>query len=72
MQIFLEIECLLQQQFTLDNVDNLLELDSDVEVRRYLDMPTPPTRTIVVEHTLPLFMALGEPTGWLDRSLSMP
>ena len=48
MQIFLETECLRQQQFTLDNVDNLLELDSDVEVRRYLDMPTPPTRKIVI------------------------
>ncbi len=57
MQIFLETERLLLRQFTPDDVDNLLELDSDIEVRRYLDMPTPPTRGIIAEHTLPRFMA---------------
>jgi RimJ/RimL family protein N-acetyltransferase len=57
MQIFLKTERLLLRQFTLDDVDNLLVLDSDVEVRRYLDMPTPPTRESIAEHTLPRFMA---------------
>jgi len=57
MQIFLETERLLLRQFTLDDVDNLLALDSDVEVRRYLDMPAPPTRESIAEHTLPRFMA---------------
>ena len=44
MQIFLETERLLLRQFTLDDIDNLLALDSDIEVRRYLDMPASPTR----------------------------
>src|SRR2546428_7783731 len=42
MQIFLETERILLRQFTLHDIDNLLALDSDVEVRRYLDMPAPP------------------------------
>jgi len=57
MQIFLATERLLLRQFTLDDVDNLLALDSDVEVRRYLDMPAPPTRESIAEHTFPRFMA---------------
>jgi RimJ/RimL family protein N-acetyltransferase len=57
MQIFLETERLLLRQFTPDDVDNLLALDSDIEVRRYLDMPMSPTRDIIAEHTLPRFMA---------------
>jgi RimJ/RimL family protein N-acetyltransferase len=57
MQIFLETERLLLRQFTPDDVDNVLALDSDVEVRRYLDMPAPPTRESIAEHTLPRFMA---------------
>jgi len=57
MHIFLETERLLLQQFVLADVDNLLALDRDVEVRRYLDMPVPPSRKSIVEHTLPRFMA---------------
>ena len=57
MQIFLETERILLRQFTLHDIDNLLALDSDVEVRRYLDMPAPPTRESIAEHTLPRFMA---------------
>ena len=57
MQIFLETARLLLRQFTLDDVDNLLALDSDVEVRRYLDMPATSTRESIAEHTLPRFMA---------------
>ena len=57
MQIFLKTERLLLRQFTPDDIDNLLVLDSDVEVRRYLDMPTPPTRENIAEHILPRFIA---------------
>jgi RimJ/RimL family protein N-acetyltransferase len=57
MQIFLETERLRLRQFTPDDVDNLLALDSNVEVRRYLDMPTPPTRESITEHILPRFIA---------------
>ena len=57
MHIFLETERILLRQFILADVDNLLALDRDVEVRRYLDMPAPPTRESIAEHTLPRFMA---------------
>jgi len=57
MLIFLDTARLQLRQLTFGDVDNLLELDSDAEVRRYLDMPAPPTREEIVAHTLPRFMA---------------
>ncbi len=36
MQIFLETERLVLRQFTEDDVDNLVELDSDPEVMRFI------------------------------------
>jgi len=38
MKIFLETPRLLLRQFTLDDAQNLLDLDSDIEVIRYVDL----------------------------------
>ena len=43
MKVYLETERLILRQFTPEDVDDLLELDRDPEVRRYLDMPEPDT-----------------------------
>lgn len=43
MQTYLETERLRLRQFTPDDGDNLVELDSDPLVRRFLDMPDAPT-----------------------------
>ncbi|MBD2309252.1 GNAT family N-acetyltransferase [Chroococcidiopsis sp. FACHB-1243] len=38
MKVFLETPRLVLRQFTLDDAQNLLDLDSDVEVIRYVDL----------------------------------
>ncbi|PSM48251.1 N-acetyltransferase [Chroococcidiopsis sp. CCALA 051] len=38
MQVFLETPRLVLRQFTLDDAQNLLDLDSDIEVIRYVDL----------------------------------
>ena len=43
MKIYLETERLRLRQFTPHDVDNLVVLDSDPLVRRFLDMPDAPT-----------------------------
>ncbi|WP_344877355.1 GNAT family N-acetyltransferase [Allokutzneria multivorans] len=55
MRVFLETERLVLRRFTESDVDNLVELDSDAEVMRYLDdAPTPRSK---VENTiLPSFL----------------
>ena len=58
--VFLETERLRLRRFTPEDVDNLLDLDSDAEVRRHLDMPAPPTRENA-QQTLNRFLA------WYDR-----
>ena len=42
-KIYLETERLILREFGPDDAANLLELDSDPEVRRYVDQPNPPT-----------------------------
>lgn len=49
----------------------LLELDSDPEVRRYVDMPRPPTREMALERLprmLARYGATREPGYWLATS----
>ena len=58
--VFLESERLRLRRFTPLDVDNLLDLDSDPLVRRYLDIPAAPTRDDT-QQTLGRFMA------WYDR-----
>ena len=47
MEIFLETERLLFRRFTEDDADNLVELDSDPEVMRFITggRPTPRERS---------------------------
>lgn len=42
-KIYLETERLILREFGPDDANNLLELDTDPEVRRYVDQPNPPT-----------------------------
>jgi RimJ/RimL family protein N-acetyltransferase len=43
MTVTLETERLLLREFTADDVDLIVELDADPEVRRYVDRPEPTT-----------------------------
>lgn len=56
MDVFLETEHLLLRRFTSEDVDNLVELDSDPEVTHYItgDHATP--RDDVVEDLLPTYL----------------
>jgi RimJ/RimL family protein N-acetyltransferase len=53
VRVFLETERMLLRQFTLDDVDHVLALDSDSEVRRFVEDGEPVNRdeiTQTVEH----------------------
>ena len=61
MKIFLETERLILRQFTEDDADNLLELDSDPEVVRFTpDAGKPKDYTVIQTQILPRFLALYE------------
>jgi RimJ/RimL family protein N-acetyltransferase len=62
MNVHLETDRLILRRFTPDDADNLLELDGDPEVRRYLLMPEPPTRADAAR-TLARFLAWYERPG---------
>ena len=74
MKVFLETERLLLRQFTEDDADRLLELDSDPEVMRYLLLPGLPNQAAYAEHIrktyLPCYAANEGQGFWaaLDRS----
>lgn len=81
MPTFLETERLALRPFTDADLDDLIELDGDAEVKRYLDdgLPTPPER--VAREILPRFVnhpdeiwaavtrATGTFIGWFELSL---
>lgn len=56
MQVYLETERLLLRQFTPADVDNLVELDSDPAVMRYLNGGTPTPRDVIERDILPRFL----------------
>jgi RimJ/RimL family protein N-acetyltransferase len=56
MQIFLETERLLLRRFTQDDVDNLVELDSDPEVMRYINGGRPTPRREIEHDVLPMYL----------------
>lgn len=60
MQIFLETERLILRQFTENDVDNLVELDSDPEVMRYLNGGAATPRELVEQQILPRFLSYYE------------
>jgi RimJ/RimL family protein N-acetyltransferase len=60
MSIFLETERLVLRQFTLADVDNVVELDSDPEVMRYINGGIPTPREEVQNDFLPGWLAYYE------------
>jgi RimJ/RimL family protein N-acetyltransferase len=56
MQIFLETERLVLRQFAADDVDNLVELDSDPEVMRFINGGVPTPRDEIESDVLPRFL----------------
>ena len=56
MQVFLETERLLLRRFTEDDLDNLVELDSDPEVMRFITGGRPTPREEVENEILPAFL----------------
>lgn len=60
MQVFLETERLLLRQFTEDDVDNLVELDSDPDVMRYINGGIPTPRAEIEDDILPHFLSYYE------------
>jgi RimJ/RimL family protein N-acetyltransferase len=60
MKIYLETERLILRHFTPDDADNLVMLDGDPEVLRYLNGGTPTPRDFIVRDTLPRFFSYDE------------
>lgn len=61
MEIFLETERLILRQFTQDDADNLLELNSDPDVVRFTpDANQPIDYTIIQNQLLPKYIAYYE------------
>jgi RimJ/RimL family protein N-acetyltransferase len=56
MRIFLETERLVLRQFTEDDVDNLVELDGDPDVMRFINGGRPTPRQEIENDVLPRFL----------------
>jgi RimJ/RimL family protein N-acetyltransferase len=56
MSIFLETERLVLRRFTEDDVDNLVELDSDPDVMRFINGGRPTPRHEIESDVLPAFL----------------
>jgi RimJ/RimL family protein N-acetyltransferase len=67
MQIYLETERLLLRRFTPADVENLVELDSDPAVMRYLNGGVPTPRNIIERDILPRFLASYDEIGEFGR-----
>ncbi len=60
MQIFLETERLQLRRFTADDAENLVELDSDPEVMRFINGGRPTPRDEIENEVLPAFLRYYE------------
>ena len=60
MDVFLETDRLVLRQFTAADLDNLVELDSDPDVMRYITGGRPTPREHVRDEVLPAFLAYYE------------
>jgi RimJ/RimL family protein N-acetyltransferase len=60
VRIFLETERLVLRQFTHDDVDDLVELDGDPEVMRFINGGRPTPREEIEEDVLPAFLRYYE------------
>src|SRR5206468_7996799 len=56
MQVFLETERLALRRFTEDDVDNLVELDGDPDVMRFINGGRPTPRDEIEGDVLPAFL----------------
>jgi RimJ/RimL family protein N-acetyltransferase len=56
MEVFLETERLVLRRFTDDDVENLVELDSDPDVMRFINGGRPTPRDEVENVLLPMFL----------------
>jgi RimJ/RimL family protein N-acetyltransferase len=56
MQVFLETERLVLRRFTEADLDNLVDLDGDPEVMRFLSGGKPTPRDVIQNVTLPRFL----------------
>src|SRR5204862_2010193 len=56
-QIFLETERLILREFTEDDADNLVELDGDPDVMRFINGGRPTPRQEIEDDYLPAFLA---------------
>ena len=65
MQVFLETERMTLRRFTVEDVDHLVDLDSDPEVMRFLTGGKPTPREVVQNDILPTFMNSYEPASGL-------
>ena len=60
MHVFLETEHLVLRRFTEDDVDELVELDGDPEVMRYVTGGRPTSREEIETEVLPAFLGYYE------------
>src|SRR4051794_10566926 len=60
MEMYLETARLILRHFTPDDADNLVMLDGDPEVMRYLNGGAPTPRDFIVRETLPRFFSYYE------------
>jgi RimJ/RimL family protein N-acetyltransferase len=60
IQVFLETEHLVLRRFAHDDVDNLVELDGDPEVMRYITGGRPTSRDEIQSDVLPAFLGYYE------------
>jgi RimJ/RimL family protein N-acetyltransferase len=60
MDVFLETERLVLRRFTTDDVDSLVDLDSDPDVMKFINGGTPTPREEVEEQVLPAILAFYE------------
>lgn len=60
MAIFLETERLILRRFTEADADNLVDLDSDPEVLRYINGGVPTPRDVIQQEILPRFLRYYE------------
>jgi RimJ/RimL family protein N-acetyltransferase len=56
MQVFLETDRLVLRRFTTDDVDNLVSLDADPDVMRYVNGGIPTSREEIENEFLPAFL----------------
>src|SRR5215470_671029 len=82
MQVLLETERMVLRRFTATDVDNLVDLDADPEVMRFLTGGRPTPRTEVERVVLPRMLgpgyraaverATGEFVGWFELAGTTP